>query len=79
MTISNRISLDELRHMAVGDIAAMPAEQLQALGKSMGLEGAAYPHVKAAWDSALQAANPEDRLYIGGSTFVVADALMARR
>lgn len=58
---------------------AMPAEQLQALGKSMGLEGAAYPHVKAAWDAALQAANPEDRLYIGGSTFVVADALMARR
>ena len=31
MTISNRISLDELRHMAVGDIAAMPAEQLALL------------------------------------------------
>ena len=58
---------------------AMPAEQLQALGESMGLQGATYPHVKAAWDAALQAANPEDRLYIGGSTFVVADALTARR
>ena len=31
MTISNRISLDELRLMAVGDIAALPAEQLALL------------------------------------------------
>jgi hypothetical protein len=31
MTISNRISLDELRRMAVGDIAALPAEQLALL------------------------------------------------
>ncbi|MEE3046507.1 MAG: hypothetical protein VX620_14755 [Pseudomonadota bacterium] len=31
MTISNRIALDELRRMAVGDIAALPAEQLALL------------------------------------------------
>ncbi|WP_086620113.1 hypothetical protein [Erythrobacter tepidarius] len=31
MTISNRISLDELRGMAVGDIAALPGEQLALL------------------------------------------------
>ena len=31
MTISNRISLDELRHMAVGDIAAMPPSNLALL------------------------------------------------
>lgn len=31
MMISNRISLDELRRMAVGDIAALPAEQLALL------------------------------------------------
>jgi len=31
MTISNRISLDELRRMAIGDIAALPAEQLALL------------------------------------------------
>lgn len=31
MTISNCISLDELRRMAVGDIAALPAEQLALL------------------------------------------------
>jgi hypothetical protein len=31
MTIFNRISLDELRRMAVGDIAALPAEQLALL------------------------------------------------
>ncbi len=31
MNISNRISLDELRRMAVGDIAALPADQLALL------------------------------------------------
>lgn len=31
MTISNHITLDELRRMAVGDIAALPAEQLALL------------------------------------------------
>jgi hypothetical protein len=31
MTISNHISLDDLRRMAVGDIAALPAEQLTLL------------------------------------------------
>ena len=31
MTISNRISLDELRTMPIGDIAALPAEQLALL------------------------------------------------
>jgi hypothetical protein len=31
MTIFNRISLDELRRMAVGDIAALPAEELALL------------------------------------------------
>ena len=31
MTISNRISLDELRRMAIGDIAALPAEHLALL------------------------------------------------
>lgn len=31
MTISNHISLDELRRMAVGDIAALPPEQLALL------------------------------------------------
>src|SRR5690606_29005858 len=33
MTISNRISLDELRHMAVGDVAPLPAEQLALLAE----------------------------------------------
>jgi hypothetical protein len=31
MTISNRISLGDLRHMPIGDIACLPAEQLMLL------------------------------------------------
>jgi len=31
MTISSHVTLDELRHIAVGDIAALPAEQLALL------------------------------------------------
>lgn len=34
MTISNRITLDQIRHMAVGDIAALAAEQLALLQDS---------------------------------------------
>ena len=36
MTISNRISLDDLRHMPVGDIAALPAEHLALLQDEAG-------------------------------------------
>lgn len=36
MTISNRISLDDLQQMAVGDIAALPAEQLALLQEKAG-------------------------------------------
>jgi dihydrofolate synthase/folylpolyglutamate synthase len=40
-----------------------------------GLHGAAYPSVPVALGAARSAAGPKDMIFIGGSTFVVADAL----
>ncbi|HEX2969533.1 MAG TPA: folylpolyglutamate synthase/dihydrofolate synthase family protein [Bacteroidales bacterium] len=40
-----------------------------------GLKGNSYPTVKAAVDDALKNASDEDTIFIGGSTFVVADYL----
>ena len=54
---------------------ALPVEALTILGEALGLTSCAYPNVHAAWDAAQSAATSADRIYIGGSTFVVADAL----
>lgn len=40
-----------------------------------GLSGARYPDVKTAITAALSAASEDDLIFIGGSTFIVADAL----
>lgn len=40
-----------------------------------GLKGAAYPNVKEAYGAALNEADDTDLIFIGGSTFVVADVL----
>ena len=40
-----------------------------------GLSGLSYPSVKAALDAAKVAAEPDDLIFIGGSTFVVAEVL----
>ena len=40
-----------------------------------GLEGFAYPAVKKAYDDALLNAGSDDVVFIGGSTFVVAEVL----
>ena len=44
-------------------------------GKSMGLEGTFFEDVKSAYMQALNDARPQDLIYVGGSTFVVADLL----
>ena len=62
---------------------AMPAEEIAALGKELGLqsqtkEGGAlvsYPTVSEAYRAALADAKPEDLIFVGGSSFVVADLL----
>ncbi len=56
---------------------AMPVDTLEAKCKAYGLTIAGtFESVKEAYESAGSAANPSDVIYIGGSTFVVADALI---
>ena len=58
---------------------ALPAVELAALAAAGGLVGQAYESVAAAVATARAAAGPDDAVFIGGSTFVVAevDALYA--
>jgi dihydrofolate synthase/folylpolyglutamate synthase len=52
---------------------ALPAEELAALATAQGLTGRAYGPVPAAVAAARAAAGPADVVFIGGSTFVVAE------
>lgn len=54
---------------------AMPAEELTRRAKAIGMQGATCTDVASAYDSALSNASADDIIYIGGSTFVVADLL----
>ena len=54
---------------------AMPADAFAALAHQHGLQGDSYPTVEAALRAAQAAAAPTDLIFIGGSTFIVADAL----
>ncbi|MCD8293258.1 MAG: bifunctional folylpolyglutamate synthase/dihydrofolate synthase [Prevotellaceae bacterium] len=57
---------------------ALPEGELLALAAPFGLQGSCYPDVPAAVQAALQKSLPEDFIFVGGSSFVVAD-LLARR
>ncbi len=52
---------------------AMHADKMAAIGRSMGLIGEPYPTVSDAVKRALTCCRAEDLLFIGGSSFVVAD------
>ncbi|MDO7886330.1 bifunctional folylpolyglutamate synthase/dihydrofolate synthase [Hymenobacter cheonanensis] len=52
---------------------ALPAEALAALAAAQGLAGRAYGPVPVAVAAARAAAGPDDVVFIGGSTFVVAE------
>ena len=54
---------------------AMKADVLQEKCKALGLDSRAYPTVKEAYEAARGASSPTDIIYIGGSTFIVADYL----
>ena len=54
---------------------AMPEQQLAQKARQAGLQGEYYPTVAAAYEAARQAASSEDMIYIGGSTFVVAEVI----
>lgn len=54
---------------------ALDSSALQEVAREFGLQGAAYPTVQAATEAALTEADAEDFIYVGGSSFVVADLL----
>lgn len=54
------------------------AEDLRSEASKKGLQGTAYASVKAALEAARAAATPNDLIYIGGSIFVLGEALEER-
>jgi dihydrofolate synthase/folylpolyglutamate synthase len=54
---------------------AMPAKELTRRANAVGMQGTTYTNVASAYDTALSNASANDIIYIGGSTFVVADLL----
>lgn len=54
---------------------AMDEVALMEIGKRHNLNGNAYPSVREAYNAAMTEASPNDMIYIGGSTFVVAEVL----
>lgn len=55
---------------------AMPAEDFAAKGIMHGLSGAIFDTVEKAIERAMEMAKEDDLIFIGGSTFIVADALV---
>ena len=54
---------------------ALPAEKLWEIATNFNLKGSTFASVKEAHQAARNNASPEDVIFIGGSTFVVADLL----
>ena len=57
---------------------ALPAEKLMHVATNFNLKGATFASVTAAHQAALDNASSEDVIFIGGSTFVVADLLTSK-
>lgn len=54
---------------------ALPCDKVKALAEGFGLHGNAYPNVSEAFEAAKRHACPEDFIFVGGSSFIVADLL----
>lgn len=54
---------------------AMQCEKLKVIASEKGLNGNTYKSVKEAYNAAKSSASTDDMIYIGGSTFIVADLL----
>ena len=55
---------------------ALPHEEIKQKAAEYGLKGNSYPTVTDAYQAALDEASREDFIYVGGSSFVVADLLV---
>jgi dihydrofolate synthase/folylpolyglutamate synthase len=53
----------------------MPAEMLQQIASGYQLRGKVFQHVNEALSSAIKDARHDDLIFVGGSTFVVAEVL----
>jgi dihydrofolate synthase/folylpolyglutamate synthase len=54
---------------------AIPAPQVGELAKEYGLSGNIYPTVAQAYEEAKSSASENDFIFIGGSSYIVADLL----
>lgn len=54
---------------------AIPEDVIMQNGKSLGLKGDSYPSVKEAVEAAIKDSSEDDFIYVGGSSYVVADYL----
>ena len=54
---------------------ALSAKALANAAEKQLLEGSVYPNVREGYEAALAAAGPKDLVFVGGSTFVVAEVL----
>ena len=57
---------------------ALPADELARLAAEAGLKGDCFPDVPSAVRAAQKKSLPEDFIFVGGSTFIVADLLVNR-
>ena len=54
---------------------ALPVEELMRYAESAGLHGRCLPDVPSAVHAALAESDPDDFVFVGGSSYVVADLL----
>lgn len=75
-TIVDLLPKDATYYFCKPDISrGMEAKELQRVFTEYDLTGNAYSSVKEAYNSALKNSSPEDFIFIGGSTFVVAEII----
>ncbi|RIA10571.1 dihydrofolate synthase/folylpolyglutamate synthase [Flavobacteriaceae bacterium MAR_2010_72] len=53
----------------------LDAEELKRQANTNGFKGTSYSSVKEAFETAISMSNPDDVIYVGGSTFVVAEII----
>lgn len=74
--ILNRMPKGATYYFAQPSVArALPCSKLAETAQQFGLHGNTYPSVAEAYDAAKADALADDMIYIGGSTFIVADLL----
>lgn len=76
-TILSLLPTDATYYFAKASVMrALPADHLKHLAARYGLQGEPFASVPAALQAAQEQATPHDLIFVGGSTFVVADALL---